>query len=228
MAKCKALIGSWLRIVDDEAATVLAAIDMAEENELAEPTAWIGAQLQSAARRAGFSQGGGRRTSTNGALSLLADRMGIPEAPHEINQWLDGFLGPKPQAQPGRGEPIDVTPGAVPAYNRGRKPQARARCANGAIALFLRRMDDREQAQASPSSVASDPFAARNAAGLEQVRRGQWPSGCTHFVLADSDEGAAWEAYFVRHGVKPRWMSLRTGLGAYMPASWPPSVTVGA
>ncbi|MGU3664442.1 hypothetical protein ACLBX9_09690 [Methylobacterium sp. A49B] len=74
-----------------------------------------------------------------------------------------------------------------------------------------------------PGTPAADPFAARNAAGMDQVRRGQWPSGCTHFVLADSDEGAAWEAYFAELDVKPRWMSLSSGLGAYMPAPFPPA-----
>jgi|GEM_PF-2957956 len=74
-----------------------------------------------------------------------------------------------------------------------------------------------------PSAPATDLFAARNAAGMDQVRRGQWPSGCTHFVLADSDEGAAWEAYFAELDVKPRWMSLASGLGAYMPAPFPPA-----
>ena len=47
-------------------------------------------------------------------------------------------------------------------------------------------------------------------------------------MLADSDGGVAWEAYFAGHNVKPRWMSLRTGLGAYMPAPFPPSVPAEA
>ena len=79
------------------------------------------------------------------------------------------------------------------------------------------------QPEAVPGTAAADPFAARNAAGLDQVRRGQWPSGCTRFVLADSDEGAAWEAFFAERGVKPRWMSMPGGLGAYMPAPFPPA-----
>ncbi|WP_267422684.1 helix-turn-helix domain-containing protein [Methylobacterium sp. GC_Met_2] len=76
---------------------------------------------------------------------------------------------------------------------------------------------------AASGIAAADPFAVRNAAGMDQARRGQWPGGCTHFVLADSDEGAAWEAYFAERAVKPRWMSMPGGLGAYMPAPFPPA-----
>jgi len=78
------------------------------------------------------------------------------------------------------------------------------------------------QAGSPPGGAAPDPFAARNAAGLDQARRGHWPSGCTHFVLADSDGGAAWEAFFSKRSVKPRWMAMPSGLGAYMPAQFPP------
>ena len=65
--------------------------------------------------------------------------------------------------------------------------------------------------------------AARNAAGLEKASRGEWPIGCSHFVRADSPAGAAWEAHFARFGTRPRWMNLREGLGAYLPAPIPPA-----
>ena len=82
---------------------------------------------------------------------------------------------------------------------------------------------------AVPAGAApADPAAARNAAGLEQIRRGEWPRGCTHFVLADSDAGAAWDAHFTAIGMKPRWMQLQAGLGAYLPAPIPPAAEVAA
>lgn len=49
--------------------------------------------------------------------------------------------------------------------------------------------------------------AARNRAGLAALQRGEWPAGCSEFVLAESPEGAAWEAYFARFswGRPPLW-----------------------
>jgi len=68
-----------------------------------------------------------------------------------------------------------------------------------------------------------NPADARNAAGLEAARRGQWPTGCSHLVLADTPAGDAWEAHFARFGVRPRWMQLQEGLGAYLPSRIPPA-----
>ena len=72
------------------------------------------------------------------------------------------------------------------------------------------------------SADGGNPGEARNAAGLEAARRGQWPVGCTHLVLAATPAGEAWEAYFARFDVRPRWMQLTAGLGAFMPAPMPP------
>lgn len=221
IVKSRKLIAEWLKIVDDEAVKVLAAINAGEKGELADFTSWVTAQLKGSARQAGLSQGGerrrsshgalallaerakshraGSRRSSQGALSLLADNYGIPDSGTPEFRELQGrVFGMSSSVGMDGHNPVDVTPGAL--HRPGR------------------------ESQASSGSAASDPFAARNAAGLEQVRSGQWPSGCTHFVLADSDEGAAWEAYFVGRGVKPRWMSLRIGLGAYMPSGWPPAI----
>jgi len=44
---CRSLIGRWLKLVDDEAVHVLAAIDDAERNRTADPTAWITGRLKS-------------------------------------------------------------------------------------------------------------------------------------------------------------------------------------
>jgi hypothetical protein len=44
---CRSLIGRWLKLTDDEAVHVLAAIEDAERNRVADPTAWITARLKS-------------------------------------------------------------------------------------------------------------------------------------------------------------------------------------
>jgi hypothetical protein len=44
---CRSLVGKWLKSVNDEAIHVLAAIDEAERNRVADPVAWINKSLQS-------------------------------------------------------------------------------------------------------------------------------------------------------------------------------------
>jgi hypothetical protein len=43
----RSLVGRWLKLADDEAVHVLAAIDDAKRNRVADPTGWITARLQS-------------------------------------------------------------------------------------------------------------------------------------------------------------------------------------
>lgn len=95
-----------------------------------------------------------------------------------------------------------------------------------ALQTWIRHGFDRtavgRQALGSAAPV-SDLAATRNEAGLRMALRGEWPSGCSVLVLADSPEGAAWETYFRPLGVKPRWMQLSAGLGAYLPSKTPPA-----
>ncbi|SFG92645.1 helix-turn-helix domain-containing protein [Methylobacterium gossipiicola] len=92
-----------------------------------------------------------------------------------------------------------------------------------ALQTWLRHGFDRAGARpdGTPAPV-QDLAAIRNAEGMRQAERGSWPTGCSILVLADSAEGAAWEAYFLPLGVKPRWMQLSAGLGAYLPSKSPP------
>lgn len=71
--------------------------------------------------------------------------------------------------------------------------------------------------------VTSAAAAERQAQAQAMVDRGQWPSGGTVFVAADSAAGDAWAAYFARFGVKPRWVDQgRSGRGWLMPSELPP------
>jgi hypothetical protein len=65
---CRSLVGKWLKSVSDEAIHVLAAIEDAERNQIADPVAWISRKLQ--------SHGGsnGSRTIQEAARGL-ADRL---------------------------------------------------------------------------------------------------------------------------------------------------------
>ncbi|MEE7504164.1 hypothetical protein [Methylobacterium mesophilicum] len=87
--RCRALIGSWLGLASDDASTVLAAIDAAITEEVAEPVSWIEARLK---RRGGETLYEAMKADgyfadmpkpkaysprpANGAIGLFLNRMG--------------------------------------------------------------------------------------------------------------------------------------------------------
>lgn len=65
---CRSLVGKWLKSVDDEAIHVIAAIEDAERNRIADPVAWINRTLK--------PRGADAKTARNGlsqALEILGD-----------------------------------------------------------------------------------------------------------------------------------------------------------
>ncbi|MCJ2051202.1 helix-turn-helix domain-containing protein [Methylobacterium sp. J-070] len=98
--RCRALIGSWLGLVSEDAATVLAAIDAAVTEEVAEPVSWIEARLKrrggetmyEAMKADGYFADAPRPKAykprpANGAIGLFLNRMaGQPsqEAPDAV------------------------------------------------------------------------------------------------------------------------------------------------
>lgn len=63
---CRSLVGKWLKSVHDEAIHVLAAIEDAERNRVADPVAWINRTLQPHG-----ANGHGKRTVHDAATDLL-------------------------------------------------------------------------------------------------------------------------------------------------------------
>jgi uncharacterized protein YdaU (DUF1376 family) len=75
---CRSLVGRWLKAADDEAIHVLAAIEDAERNRVADPVAWINKTI-------GVNRGQAKPTLVDAAKKLantFADRpgSGIPES----------------------------------------------------------------------------------------------------------------------------------------------------
>lgn len=73
-SSCRSLIGRWLKQVDDEAVHVLAAIDDAVQERVADPVAWINARL--APHRKERGHGGNRKgSSIIAAADQLVERI---------------------------------------------------------------------------------------------------------------------------------------------------------
>lgn len=80
---CRSLVGRWLKSVDDEAIHVIAAIEDAARNRVADPVAWINRTLK--------PRGANAKTARNGlsqALQDLGDHIG------EIDRGEDGGQAP--------------------------------------------------------------------------------------------------------------------------------------
>jgi uncharacterized protein YdaU (DUF1376 family) len=72
---CRSIVGKWLKAVDDEAIHVIAAIEDADRNRVANPTAWITRVLSPKERN-------NAKTARNGlgeALAKLGDHIGETE-----------------------------------------------------------------------------------------------------------------------------------------------------
>ena len=72
---CRSLVGRWLKSANDEAIHVLAAIEDAERNRVADPVAWINRAIQSK-----FTDGKPKRTVQDAARDLLAKLGDVPAA----------------------------------------------------------------------------------------------------------------------------------------------------
>lgn len=72
---CRSLVGRWLKSANDEAIHVLAAIEDAERNRVADPVAWINRALQSK-----FTNGKPKRTVQDAARDLLERFGDVPAA----------------------------------------------------------------------------------------------------------------------------------------------------
>lgn len=72
---CRSLVGRWLKSANDEAIHVLAAIENAERNRVADPVAWINRALQSK-----FTEGKPKRTVQDAARDFLGQFGDVPAA----------------------------------------------------------------------------------------------------------------------------------------------------
>ena len=82
--RCRTLIGSWLKLVGDDAVTVLRAIDEAVEAEVIEPVGWIEAQLRGRRAEAGPA------ASTAAAAAIAAARKAEALRMVERGEWPIG------------------------------------------------------------------------------------------------------------------------------------------
>jgi len=72
---CRSLVGRWLKSANDEAIHVLAAIEDAERNRVADPVAWINRAILSK-----FTNGKPKRTVQDAARDLLEQFGDVPAA----------------------------------------------------------------------------------------------------------------------------------------------------
>jgi len=104
---CRSLIGRWLKLTDDEAVHVLAAIEDAERNRVADPTAWITARLKSL-NRTQPTISGPRSVPRPGSREDRQER--TTNAVQELDQWIQNAA----DGQEGGGNTRQADDGLLP------------------------------------------------------------------------------------------------------------------